>query len=238
MDENELRERVRELHAQGASTNAITRSLGVPRAQVAPLVRQLAREQTDDLEPAVIGCWVSAGWSVGLSVDADRDWPDDARHGTEGSGLAGVVVARSARHNRRGVSVCGYLVDTYCLGVKDALGPKAGSRGDLPGFVRRLFSAFDGNAVEAPMELASHLVWGAVDYAAGLGFRPHADFMAAKGHLDVLDGPCAIRFGHDGKPFYVQGPYDDAAGIMRTLHDRLGADNFHFSVEMDAWELV
>ena len=129
----------------------------------------------------------------------DRAWPDIEPE-AETSGLAGVLVARA--HSRIGgdATVCGYLVDTYCLGVKDALGPRAMSRNGLHRFVDRFFDGFGRSPVEAPVDLAQHLVWGAVAYARGLGFDPHRDFRPAAGHLGTLAGPSAIGFGRDGKP--------------------------------------
>lgn len=149
------------------------------------------------------------------------------------SGLVGVLVAREHRHGSR-VSVCGYLVDVYCLGVKDALGPRVMDRVDLSRYVRRFFDTFDGSPLAAPIELAQELVLGAVDYARILGFEPHRDFHAAVGHLGAGALTGAIRFGHDGMPSYVQGPYDEAARIVRTLQASVGQDNFHFLVEADA----
>jgi len=134
--------------------------------------------------------------------------------------------------------VCGYLVDTYCLGVKDALPPRRMSERRLPEFVDWYFDAFEDGPVAAPIELARHLVWGAVEYARGLGFEPHPDLRRAAGHLGRLTGPCAIGFGRDGKPFYVQGPYDDTDRILRTLDRTVGRDNYHFLVGVDAFEVV
>ena len=68
----------------------------------------------------------------------------------------------------------------------------------------------------------------AIDYARGLGFEPASDFAAAAGHLGPFTGSSAIRFGHDGKPLFVQGPHDDGARIIRKLEQAVGADNFHF----------
>ena len=232
MDDDELLARVRQLYAQGLSTNAITRALDTSRGRVAPLVRTVAREQRQGTPPSpVVGCWVSSGWSVGLAVPQDRGWPD-AEPEAETSGLAGVLVARA--HPRVGgdVTVCGYLVDTYCLGVKDALGPRAMSRSGLRRFIDRFFDGFGRLPVEASVDLAQHLVLGAVAYARGLGFEPHRDFRPAAAHLGELAGSSAIGFGRDGKPEYVQGPHDDADRILRTLEANVGRDNFHDIVQM------
>ncbi|TVR19781.1 MAG: hypothetical protein EA387_12740 [Nitriliruptor sp.] len=240
MQDEQLLAGVRELRAAGASTNHIARVLGVPRGRIAPLVRELGREERPRAaEPPVLGCWVSAGWSAGLTVDAARSWPDGQRSPTVPvSGLVGVLVARGPRSTGGEVSACGYLVDTYCLGVKDALPPRRMRERRLPDFVDRFFDGFGTAPVEAPIELARHLVWGAVEYARGLGFEPHPDLRLAAGHLGPLTEPCAIGFGRDGKPYYVQGLSDDPDRVLRTLHRTVGQDNYHFLVGVDAFELA
>lgn len=224
-------ERVRQLRGEGRSPKEIARILNVPPAMVSPVIRQIARESsTEGTVPSVLGCWVSPGWHIGLGVEEFGDWPrpDDCE-----SGHGGIVGALVARHFRPGrVSVCGYLVDTWCLGVKNALGPRLMSDRRLPEFRKTFFGAFDGEPVQAPIELVRHLVWGAVDYARGLGFEPHHDLWAAAGHIEPLRGPSAIRFGRDGKPFYVEGPYDDAARNLRTLKRSVGRDNFSFEMSL------
>ena len=142
----------------------------------------------------------------------------------------GALVARRDRPGR--VSVCGYLVDTWCLGVKNALGPRLMNDRLLPEFRDNFFAAFDADPVQAPIELVRHLVWGAVEYAHGLGFEPHQDLRAAADHIEPLQGPSAIRFGKDGSPFYVEGPYDDAARNLRTLERSVGKDNFSFEMSV------
>lgn len=68
-----------------------------------------------------------------------------------------------------------------------------------------------------PLELAQHLVLGAVEYARSLGFMPHRDFRRTRRALGSWDGPSAITFGKDGKPLYVNGPYDDPERVLATL---------------------
>ena len=124
------------------------------------------------------------------------------------------------------VSVCGYLVDTFCLGVKNVIGPELMRRRELDSFARMYFVAFPAPALRAPIALAQHLVHGAVAFAARLGFDPHPDFAAACGHLGDLGEPCAIRFGQQGRPLYVPGPHDDPIAVMRVLKQTVGTEGF------------
>ena len=203
-------ESVRALRAGGYSPKQIARALHLRPAVVAPLVRKLAAEEAAAApEPALFGCWVSPGWSRNLTTNGHRDWPDLPVPEDGPAGIASVAVAR--RHRPHRVSVCGYLVDTYCLGVKNALGPEVMNERDLPGFLHDYFTPFAevGGSLAVPLELARHLVWGAVDHARSLGFEPAPDFTAAAGHLGSWAETSAITFGRDATPFYVAGPYDN-----------------------------
>ena len=223
---------VRELRAEGRSPKEIARALGVRPSAVAPLVRAIAAEGgTRAPEPEPVGCWVSPGWRVGLAVEGHPDWPDGGTERPEASGLVSVLVAREDRKGK--VSVCGYLLDVYCLGVKNALGPQRLHRAELADFVRSYFGAWGSGPGEAPIELARHLVFGALAYASKLGFAPHPDFERARNHLGPWQGPSAIRFGRDGTPFFTEGPHDDAASVLRRLEQGVGSGNFHFLVSAD-----
>jgi hypothetical protein len=229
--ETHVPDRVRELRAAGYSPKQIAKALGLRPAVAAQLVRALAAEKADaEPEPAVAGCWVSPGWSAHLTVDGPEDWVDAPMPQDDMTGLAGVVVAR--RHRPRRVSVCGYLVDTFCLGVKNTLGPEVMNERDLPGFLRRFFTSFEeiGQPLAAPLELGRHLVWGAVDHARRLGFEPHADFQGTASHLGTWTETSRITFGRDGVPFYVSGPYDNPRAVVRTLEQTCGQGNYHYLV--------
>jgi hypothetical protein len=217
---------VRRLREAGLTPRLIARKLGVPVSTVGRVVAAIAAQRPPSDE--VVGCWVSPGWSRELVVAGDREWPDGTTGRTEALGVAAVLVARHHRHAR--VSICGYLVDGHCLGVKNAVGPRIMDQMELPAFSRTFFAAFLDDPVPAPLELAQHLVLGAVDYARGLGFEPHPDFAAASGHLGAWTGPSDITFGRDGKPFYIQGPYDDPTAVARTLDRTVGRDNYHVMI--------
>jgi hypothetical protein len=230
MDDAELSRQVRALRAEGRSPKQIARALGVRLAVVAPMVRSIAAENAAEAPPPpVVGCWISPGWDRGLIIEKQTGWPVTAAGDGEFGGLATVVVAR--RHRWDKISACTYLVDVYCLGVKNTIGPRVVSDHDLGEFVRDCFSGYDSTGLPAPVELAQHLVLGAVEYARQLGFEPHPDFAPARGHLGDPAAANPIRFGHNGKPMFIQGPYDDARRITRTLDRTIGNGNYHFTVD-------
>jgi len=223
MTNPELIERVRELRQRGRTPKEIARALGVPPAEVSPLIRAVAATQPKR-EAALAGCWVSPGWAAGLTIAGHADWPGaGATASSDGSGMASILVARDAGGS---VSACGYLVDVWCLGVKDVLGPTSVERRKLPGFTSTFFRTYDRPPLAAPIDLAQQLVFGAVAYARGLGFEPHPDFAACAGHLGPWAGNSDITFGHEGKPMYIQGPHDDPSRIIRTLRRSVGKGNF------------
>jgi hypothetical protein len=227
MDDQELLVRVRALRAEGCTPKQVAAALGVASAEAGRLVRQVAREDASHApEPPVVGCWVSPGWSEGL--EAPAAWPETEAPGGVGHGIVSVLVARRHRHSR--VSVAGYLVDVYCLGVKDALGPKVMYDAELRAYVRTYFSVYEAPPVAAPIEMARELVWGAVAYARKLGFEPHPDFERTSAHLGAWDPTGVVRFGRDGKPYFIAGARDDARHVMRTLDRSVGQGNFHFLV--------
>jgi hypothetical protein len=226
MAEQELIRQVRQLRAEGRTPKQIARALQMRPAAVAPLVRAIAAGQPTPDEPPVVGCWVSPGWSNGLIIEQQPDWP--VADGGSVGGLVTVLVAR--RHQRDKVSACCYLVDAYCLGVKNTIGPRIMGEVELRRFLRDCFSGYASAPLPTPLDLAQHLVLGAVDYARQFGFQPPPDFPDTRGHLGSFTGPSAIRFGHNGKPSFVQGPYDNARKILRTLDATVGPGNYEFTV--------
>ncbi len=228
MTDSELLDRVRELRRKGRSPKAIARSLRIRPAVVTPLLRQVAaEEEANPSESALVGCWVNQGWGDELDVAGHLQWPRGAP--SDGcAGLVNVIVARVARYSK--VSVCCILVDTHCLGVKNAIGPRTMRRDQLADFKRDIYAGYGRPPLDIPLELAQHLVFGAIEFARMLGFEPHPDFDACVGHFGTWSGPSPIRFGRHGKPMYVAGPYDDAESVVRTLRRSVGQDNFGFVI--------
>jgi len=159
------------------------------------------------------GCWTSSDWEEG--------------------GLAIVVIAR---RQPDGNLVFGtYLVDYYCLGLKntdcDADVPPGRFHRD---FLPQVFSA-TGPPVDISAALAHEIIYGGIEYAAQFGFRPHADFKRSRYVLDPPDlhpRTGEVEFGRDGQPFFVAGPYDNTDAILRQLTRTAGEDNFHYMAQI------
>ena len=234
MSSDDLKSRALALRAVGNTPKQIARMLGIPRAQALALVHAGAPPRPDRAaapDQPLVGSWISRQWSNGLTItDQPADWIDDTDQPLPaiGAGLASILVVRE--HNATELAACGYLVDTYCQGVKNAVPPTIINRRDLSAFVADFFTAYDTPPLTAPITLAQDLVLGAVDYARTLGLDPHPDFYQARAHLGTWQPPSRITFGHNGKPHFQQGPYDDPTRIIRTLNRTVGTGNYHYTV--------
>jgi hypothetical protein len=238
MSADDLLSRVRELRRSGLTAPQIAGELGLTKAQLQPLLRQMAGSQRalapdrpfpEPADRELLGCWISPGWSAGLGLDEAPEWAasdsegaDDPRTG----GLAAVLLARAERSSR--VTLGGFLVDIYCLGVKNTLGPQTISSSAVHDRRRAFFGGFHGPSRPAPLELAQHLVHGAVAYAASLGFTPYEEFADVEPYLGPASGPCPIRFGRDGIPFYISGPHDHPRRVIDTLEKTVGSGNYRY----------
>ncbi len=230
-----IHERVRDLRAQHYAPAEIARVLRISKCEATRLVRAVAAQTVADAAAAGEGgqstqCWVNPGWSHGLSIAGHDHWPRDARPASEatGSGVAVVMVATPAGHDR--LEVCTFLVDTWCLGVKNAMGPTRVRTRRLDEIRRQCYLPWRSAGLPAPLELGQHLVLGAVEFAQRLGFEPHPDFRAARPALGSREGPSAITFGLNGTPHYINGPYDDPRRVLATLERNVGRDGFHYTV--------
>lgn len=226
----DLATRVRELRALRYTPREIATVLGIGKAEATRLVRAAAADEQDQArEPS---CWVSPGWSHGLRIDDRLAWPRDREPGPErsGSGLAVVLLAEPEPHSR--VSTCCFLVDTWCLGVKNTLPSQSMSVRRFAAHRADVFAPWSCEGTSVALELGRHLVLGAVQFARTLGFEPHRDFTRAQPALGGLDEPCAIEFGRDGMPFYVNGPDDDAESVLAALERTVGPGGYHYSVQV------
>ena len=160
---------------------------------------------------AVYECWMSSGlWKTGLGQ---------------------VIVSRI--NNQGDIAVGNYLIDIFCLGIKDC-------------FVRVIYldnyqamleqvSMASGELKRVEPIYANTLIHKAAEYASELGFKPHNDFAKAKNLLKNLpvDETLKFSFGKEGEPCYMQGPHESPAEvkkILQTLGSGKNSKNYHFLI--------
>lgn len=151
-------------------------------------------------------------------------------------GMGTVAVCRFKAGGR--VEVGAFLVDTYCLGVKDAtliVHDAASLEAHL------LPDIFHGAPYSScPASYARKLVEDAAAYARSLGFAPTSDYKKGArvfGGIDPKECDEVFEFGRGGKPYYIAGPNDGQKRIERivnVLRAKCGDDGFDFTVPAES----
>jgi hypothetical protein len=228
----ELREEISGLNREAVAPRQIARRTGLPPSVVLEVLREVMEAEYHGPEAhAIVGCWVNAGWSRGLTVPEEYRAMDQSV--TAGYGSDGLVSVTVARREPQGMlKVCQYLLDVFCLGVKNTAGPVVITEDGLDNLLAQFYQSYPEGYLAIPGDLAVELVRGALEYAAGLGFTPAvgSDWRSTGGHLDERSESPRIQFGRDGKPFYVNGPYDNADQVIKTLSQRVGKDGFDYAI--------
>jgi len=152
----------------------------------------------------------------------------------EKEGIGWVVLSRELPHGS--VAVVSFLVDRYCLGVKDVfaeilLRPAYDSK-----YLRKMTTDMPSRNV-APAE-ARKLLEEAVAYARGIGLSPHPDYaktMVLFGNVNAADSDARFEFGKDGKPLFIGGPNDSlerCKQIVAILSKTCGSGQFDYIVPL------
>ena len=153
----------------------------------------------------------------------------------DNSGMVQILLARQQPDG----DICfgSYLVDMYCLGLKNTFANAGFSRTRYENEVRgRIFRGVPPE--ECPVELAHQMIYASIEYAARFGFQPEKDFALSQYLLEPrgeLEEPYELTFGKNGKPFFIAGPHDNATRILKQLEKTAGPDNYDFLAPLDAF---
>jgi len=178
-----------------------------------------------------------ASFSVG-SVERDIAYASDSPvheclvpEGLFDAGIGNVLISRKMPDGR--VALCVFLLDVFCLGIKDAF-LLVMSNHEYAGKMVEIRSGADFRSVEPPF--VRQLVESAEEYAEDLGFGPHPAYHAAKkifGDIDPQECQASFEFGKDGRPLFISGPNDTQAKCMKiieTLTRSCGAGRFQYMI--------
>lgn len=148
----------------------------------------------------------------------------------EEQGFANLLVAR--RHINGNITVCFYLVDLFCLGVKNTH-----YMFNISGDEYQEISNSDDNlnSLSISYVLAHNIIYSGLEYAEELGFKPHKDFTSITRFMleeDTEDVELIeIECGKDGKPLYISSPDEDGLkikAVIKQLEKSAGAGNFDY----------
>ncbi len=127
----------------------------------------------------------------------------------QGSGMATLILARGATSHH--VTLSGFLIDAWCLGVKDTFFQTASAR-SFEDLMAKLETT--GTVEDVDPAYARKLLRDITAWAASNGVAPHRDFAVLEklfGDVDADACDATLQFGHDGKPVYISGPNDSPA---------------------------
>ena len=153
------------------------------------------------------------------------------------TGLGEVVVCRFKNDGRVEAGI--FLVDVFCLGVKNAFFTVFPSE---EAFREAVLVHSLAEAEARPGSWGRKLIEEAVNYAKSLGISPHSDYKkGAKVFGGIQAGECdeEFVFGREGRPLFIQGPDDDPATCERihtALRIRLGEDGYDFERDLEEEE--
>lgn len=163
-------------------------------------------------------------------VRVNSDWRE--------SGEATIVFAREVKAARSALTLGIYVVDLWGRGVRDAW-----AEVDVPvqEYERERLSKVYGEAAteEIAPEVATAIVYRAVEYASSLGLASAPEFGAARLVLpapDRADTAVEIPLGREGRPVIRLREDDDEAKVVAALDAKLGTGNYEIHTEAEEAE--
>ncbi|MBF0131633.1 MAG: hypothetical protein HQL75_03490 [Magnetococcales bacterium] len=138
----------------------------------------------------------------------------------EDDGIGNVFFSRKMLNGD--IALGSFLIDIYCLGVKDS-------------FFRIIseheYQHFIGNSPQKMETIhpacARKLIEGSVEFAHQYGIAPHKEYktvMLIFGDFDSDVCPSSYEYGKDGEPLFIPGPYDSQKKI-KEIFEKIGYDD-------------
>jgi len=150
--------------------------------------------------------------------------------------LAPIIIARN--HTNGNITVCSYLVDLACLGVKDTMYLFNVPIQKYEEFKEKVSRGME--MIEIDYVLAHNIVYAGIEFAETYGFKPNKDFESVTKYMLEVDSEeielIEIECGDEGKPIYLRGPFEDEAKarkIVAQLEKTAGPGNY---VYMDRYD--
>lgn len=150
----------------------------------------------------------------------------------EQAGIAQIIITRIRANGNYVVGI--FLVDTFCIGIKDTIYYTDFSEDELKELIKHYKSG--PGIEEISYNEAHNIIYGAIEFAEEGGIHPVKDFAITKYILeeDTEDVPLIeYDFGKDGKHFLVIGSDRREMHYLNTLKKTLGEDVEYIMTEED-----
>ena len=144
-------------------------------------------------------------------------------------GIGNIIIAKTMANRHIGMGV--FLLDIYCLGIKNALYANLSSV-EYEEQKRQIGMEHALDIIHP--SCARKLIEGGVAFAETYGFKPHRDYKVVRQIYSQIDPevcPKAFEYGKEGKPFYVSGPHDtppQIKSILNTLEKKCGPGRYDY----------
>ena len=142
-----------------------------------------------------------------------------------------VIVTR--QHTGGRISMACYVVDNYCLGVKDSFYRLRIEEYELQDHIRNEWNSVTFR--ECSYEEAHNRIYGAIAFAEETGIAPHKSFALTKYMLeeDTDDIPLIeYEYGKDGKHLLICETQLEASKYLPLLEKNLGKGNYDYIIGM------
>ena len=141
------------------------------------------------------------------------------------NGLASIIITRINPKFSSHVTTSHYLVDMFCLGVKDAFIKHKLSLTEYFAYKTIMIDSNEG-VENISYENVRSIIFGGLHYAKSLGFPPHKDWHIAQHAIEPERSYInKFSFGKDGKPCYIQGPHDHKRFCLNDIIEIIGRYN-------------
>lgn len=155
-----------------------------------------------------------------VKCTVNKDWQD--------AGEAIITVTR--KHKQDSYTTGIYLVDTFCLGLKDTYHLFSMKGTDYDFFLEKLEN--DNDRTDIEYTEAHNLIYGAITFAEVAGIEPHKNFRVTQYILeeDTDDIPLIdYDFGIDGEHYLMANNKLEASKYLPILQEHLG-DKFTYCI--------
>lgn len=147
----------------------------------------------------------------------------------QSEGMANIIITR--RHAQGNVTAGVFMVDRYCLGVKDCFLMYNLTEEELLEKLGGQIQMLE----ETSYELVHNIIYGAWEYVEEIGLPVDSDLVGLVQYILEEDNDdielIDIQFGKNGKPTFIPSPYDSEVLISNTLSKltrTLGEDGFEY----------